>query len=306
MSNKTKILFLGNSSFLQRRILPSIKKINSYKIFICSNSSKINSKKLIRFNDYKEAINSKPDIVYITLINKLHYKWAKYVLKKGCHLIVDKPITKKLSEAKELLKLAKKRRLLLVESTLFNFHNVFNKIEKILGGNKEIVHIQSNFNIPTKKSLTQINKIDGDNIMDMSAYASAMIRLYLNRNNTLKVSKIFFKNSKIVKSFCVLSNDQKKFYFGNFGTERKYLNNIIFFSKKKIVSLNNQAFALRPNKKVSLSIQENNTIKKLFVPKDDCIKNFMRDILKTLKTKNFNKYYDILLYDAKIREKLRQ
>ena len=61
MSNKTKILFLGNSSFLQRRILPAIKKIKKLEIYICSKSSKKNKEKQIYYNNYIQAINSKPN-----------------------------------------------------------------------------------------------------------------------------------------------------------------------------------------------------------------------------------------------------
>ena len=72
MSIKTKILILGNSSFVQRRVLKSLKKIKGLDIILCSKSSKINRENLVFFNDYKKAIRSSPNLVYISLINKLH------------------------------------------------------------------------------------------------------------------------------------------------------------------------------------------------------------------------------------------
>ena len=110
MNIKTKILILGNSSFVRKRVLQSLKKIKNLEINLCSKSSKIHKDNLVFFNDYKKAINSKPNIVYISLINKLHFKFAKFALEKNCNVIVDKPITKNFKLAKQLVEIAKKKK----------------------------------------------------------------------------------------------------------------------------------------------------------------------------------------------------
>lgn len=305
MSNKTKILFLGNSSFLQRRILPAIKKIKKLEIYICSKSSKKNKEKQIYYNNYIQAINSKPNIVYVSLINKLHFKLTKYALEKKCHVIVDKPITKNLIEAKYLIKLAKKNNLLLAEATIFNYHKGFNIIKKIIGNKKNLIHIQSNFNIPVIKKPSEIKTIDGDNLMDMSPYAAAIIRLFFKKDFNIHIKKYFYNNTKLVKNFYILCENKKLSYFGNFGTEREYLSEIKFFTSKKIISINHQAFAIPSNKKIPLSIKENNKYKKIYLPKDDSIKNFIDDILKSIKNKKYNDYYNKIYNDAHIRDRLR-
>ena len=142
---KINLLILGNSNFVQRRVLSSLNKIKEIDYKICSKSQK---NKNIFYSDYIEALKSKPDIVYISLVNHLHYKFAKLALTKGFHVIVDKPIAPKLSQVKELIKIAKKKNLLLSEATLFNYHSVFHKIDKLIGGNKNLKFIQSNFTIP--------------------------------------------------------------------------------------------------------------------------------------------------------------
>ena len=91
---KKKILILGFSSFVQRRIIRSLKKIKNLEFFICSKSYKIESSKRIFFNDYQKALKTKSfDYVYISLTNNLHYKYAKIALNLGHNVIVDKPIT---------------------------------------------------------------------------------------------------------------------------------------------------------------------------------------------------------------------
>ena len=151
--SKIKLLILGYSSFARRRLLPSIKKNKKIKYYICSKSQKINPKTRILFNDYNQALSLvSPDIVYISLINSLHFMYAKMSLKKGFNVIVDKPITTSLRETKELLKIAKRKNLLLSEATLFNYHRVFDKILQLCNGKKNILHIQSNLNHPLVKA----------------------------------------------------------------------------------------------------------------------------------------------------------
>ena len=113
---KTQLLILGYSSFLKRRVIPAIKKIKNMEYCICSKSSKINLKEKILFNDYDKALSKNTtNIVYVSLINSLHFKYAKKALTKGFNVIVDKPITTSLKETKELLSIAKKKRLLLLK-----------------------------------------------------------------------------------------------------------------------------------------------------------------------------------------------
>ena len=82
-----KILILGYSDFVQRRVIPILlKNFINYKIGIASKSKKqeLKYKNLSWFDNYKKGINIfKPDIVYISLPNSLHYYWGKYVLKKS-------------------------------------------------------------------------------------------------------------------------------------------------------------------------------------------------------------------------------
>jgi predicted dehydrogenase len=296
---KVNLLILGNSNFVQRRVISSLNKIKEINYKICSKSQK---SKNIFFSDYIKALGSNPDIVYISLVNHLHYKYAKLVLNKGFHVIVDKPLAPKLSQVKELIEIAKKKNLLISEATLFNYHNVFHKIDTLIGGSKNLKFIQSNFTIPQKKTLKQIELTQSDCFMDMSPYASALIRLYLDS----KVEKLTFfnekfKNNKSIKNFYILAKNSETKYFGNFAVGREYLSQIIFTSKKKIVYLDFQAFALPSNKKIKIIIKENNQFKNIYIDKDDSIKNYFNKILSSINNKRFDEFYNFALNDAKIK-----
>lgn len=296
---KVNLLILGNSNFVKRRVLNSLNKIKEIDYKICSKSQK---NKKIFYNDYMQALKSDPDIVYISLVNHLHYKYAKIALNMGFHVIVDKPITPKLYQVKELIKIAKKKKILLSEATLFNYHGVFNKINSLIGGNKNLKFIQSNFTIPQKSTLKQIELTQSDCFMDMSPYACSLIRLYLDskvKNLTFFDEK--FKNNKNIKNFYILAKNSKTKYFGNFAVGREYLSQIIFTSEKKIIYLDFQAFALPSNKKIKIIIKEKNKFKNIYFNKDDSIKNYFKKILSSIKNKRFDKFYNFALYDSKIK-----
>lgn len=299
---KIKLLIVGYSKFVEKRLINSIKKIKKIDYRVCSKSKK---SKIVYYKNYLEGLNFKPDLIYISLTNHLHYKYAKIFLKKGFNVIVDKPITDSLKKTLELIKIAKSKKLLLSEATLFNYHLVFNKIIKILGGKSKIELLQSNFNIPKIRSLKIINTTKSDCFMDMSPYAAALIRLYMGHEH-LSINSDYkkFPFSKNIQSFYILASNKKIKYFGNFSHDREYLSQIIFYSKKKIIFLPHQAFALSPIKNIKIIIKEKNKFKNVLIKKDDCILNYLNDVLKSIENKNFLKFYNLLIEDAKIRDNL--
>ena len=107
---KIRILLIGYSSFARRRIIPSFLRNNRVVFCISSKSNKINFSKKILFNNYQEAIKEfRPNLVYISTVNSLHFNYAKKILNLGINLIVDKPVAPTLKKTQELLKIAKKK-----------------------------------------------------------------------------------------------------------------------------------------------------------------------------------------------------
>ena len=305
---KIQLLILGHSSFMKRRVLPAIKKIKSLEYFICSKSSKINLNEKIVCKNYDQALlKYKPNIVYISLVNSLHFKYAKKALESGFNVIVDKPLTISLRDTKYLLKIAKKKNLLLAEATLYNYHAIFKKMINLCNGLKNITHIQSNFNIPLKYNFKRMYVNKGDCVMDMGPYAASIIRLFTNKKTKrIKVYKDYFPgDKKIIKSFFILSKLKNCTYFGNFSFDKPYISNIKLFTKKSIISSPSRIFALPPEKATSILKNDKNGIKKINIKKDDCIVNFLKKVLYAVKNKNYKSFYNNIIHDATIREKIK-
>ena len=74
------------------------------------------------FNDYKEAIDEiKPSIVSVTVPSGLHYQIAKYAMEHGCNLLLEKPMTMSVSEAREIYELSQKTGLKVAMGHIYRY-----------------------------------------------------------------------------------------------------------------------------------------------------------------------------------------
>jgi len=301
-----KILILGYSSIFKKRILNFLIKKN-IKFCIASKSSVQKEKKAFDwYRNYNDALNhSNANLVYISLPNSLHYYWAKKALNKNYHVIVDKPICNNYSEAKNLIKIAKRKKKLLAEATFFNYHKQFDQALKSLNGTKNIKLINTNFIIPMpkKNSFRMSKKLSGGCLMDMSPYAAATARL-LGLGKLIKMHTSINKNKQgLITSFKVFCKFQKNYYFGYFCFGGEYKNNMILFSKNKHIELNN-IFSPPSNKNLKILTKQNNSLYVSKIRKSDVFENFFKQVKYYYNKKKFNFYYKTILEDAKFREKL--
>ena len=74
------------------------------------------------FTDYKAAIDEiKPSIVSVTVPSGLHFKIAKYAMEHGCNLLLEKPMTMSVFEAREIFELSKKTGLKIAMGHIYRY-----------------------------------------------------------------------------------------------------------------------------------------------------------------------------------------
>ena len=100
-------------------------------------SESINDYPFIKlYRDYDEFLNdSNIDLVIITTPNYTHYELTKKALLAGKNVVVDKPFVVNLSEAKELIDLAKKNSLILTVYQNRRFDGDFITVRNLLEKN---------------------------------------------------------------------------------------------------------------------------------------------------------------------------
>ncbi|UCD02642.1 MAG: Gfo/Idh/MocA family oxidoreductase [Candidatus Aenigmatarchaeota archaeon] len=93
--------------------------------------------------DYKKFIEKeKPEAVSLCVPTSLHYKIAKDVIDRGLHLLVEKPITKSVKDAEELVLLAKKRGIKLAVGHIERFNPAVQELKKLIDRGK-LGHVTS-------------------------------------------------------------------------------------------------------------------------------------------------------------------
>ena len=93
-----------------------------------------------------DALEKDYDGFTVATPSETHYEIAKTIIKKGKHLLVEKPLSLKLSEAKELVRLAKDANVNLMVGHLLLFHPAIWKIKEMLDSGKigKLQYIYSN------------------------------------------------------------------------------------------------------------------------------------------------------------------
>ena len=85
------------------------------------------------------------DTVYIGIISSMHYVYAKEALKAGKNVICEKPFTTEYDEAKELIEIARKKKLFLWEACKIPYSRNFRAIKENLGMVGAVKLVQCNY-----------------------------------------------------------------------------------------------------------------------------------------------------------------
>ena len=303
---KNSFLLIGYSNLARNRIIKTfIENKITFSVASKSFNKKIKGAKE-QFSDYEVALsNSSANIVYISLPNSLHFNWAKKALLAGYHVIIDKPLTYKLSETRKLITLAKKNNKLLSEAIFFNFHDQFKKIINLLKNKKIISSIDVNFTIPlpSNKSILMSKKLLGGVIMDMGPYAATIHRIFFDKNITY--SKINIKKNKqklpISLELTIKYKDNECHCLFKFGG--KYTNYINIFTDNKNFSID-RAFSPPDDIKLHITTINKNKKKIILSKKDNCFKNYLFELISKINNKKYSYYYEQIESDHFFRDKI--
>ncbi len=101
------------------------------------------------FQDYTQLLTH-VDAVTVTTPTDTHYNIVRECLKKGKHVLVEKPIAPTFAQGKELVALAQKNNCLLSVGYLFRFNNAIAKVKELLKHVGEVQYITCRYIHSTK------------------------------------------------------------------------------------------------------------------------------------------------------------
>ncbi len=136
------------------------------------------------FEGYMNMLSSDAiDAVYIALPPALHYRWAKQALLCGKHVLLEKPFTTSLKETKELIGIAKEKKLAVHENFAFCYHAQMDKIREVLdaGTLGDIRTIRGDFSFPFRGAddFRYKKALGGGALLDCGCYTIKVASLLL-------------------------------------------------------------------------------------------------------------------------------
>ena len=254
------------------------------------------SKKLnvLQFSNYKEVL-PKVDAVSIAVPTNLHYEIGKIFLENGKHVLLEKPFTSTLAQAKTLGKIADSKKIILQIGHLERFNKAFLKLENII---QRPLFIECNRISPFKIRGTEV-----DVIMDLMIHDLDII-LKLNKSN---IKNIQAKGIKVLTNKADIANARITFENGcicNLSSSRiseKVERKTRIFQKNAYFSIDYQTNRLdthtkESNKSVqsikrkSYQYENNDSLKKEIESFIDCVKSKKLPIVSSKDGINALKY----------------
>jgi len=177
MTKKIKVAVIGSGS-MGKNHLRVLKKLPNVDVIGCYDK-KINrsqiDKDLFFFKSIQDVIKNRPDAVNICTPASSHEEICEVFLKNNIHCFVEKPFGTNIKKCKEIIKIAKKKRKILMVGHIERFNPAVTQLKKL------IKHFKPN--IIEFKRLNSVSKRikDVDLISDLMIHDIDIMNFLLNK-----------------------------------------------------------------------------------------------------------------------------
>ncbi|MCM8760856.1 MAG: Gfo/Idh/MocA family oxidoreductase [Candidatus Omnitrophica bacterium] len=137
---KVGVVGVGHLGSIHAKVYSRLDNVKLVGVCDCNIERALDIGKRFRvasYSDYEDLFD-KIDAASIVVPTSLHYNIAKDFLKHDIHVLIEKPITKTLSEADELIEIAKERKLILQVGHIERFNSAVLAIEPYITAPKFI------------------------------------------------------------------------------------------------------------------------------------------------------------------------
>ena len=130
-----------------------------------------------------EALLEDPEVeaVYISVPNSLHVDLSVRALEAGKHVLCEKPLTRRASEAERAFDAAERAGRLLMEGFMYRHHpqtrRLVELVEEGVVGRLELIRAAFSFTIEGSTNIRLLDELDGGALMDVGCYCVNASRL---------------------------------------------------------------------------------------------------------------------------------
>jgi NDP-hexose-3-ketoreductase len=303
-----RVLLLGNSRIGRKRIIPALRLVlPDSKLSIASLSTPIGDRvdPFQWFDSYEVALSdSGADLVYISLPNSLHEEWAEKALLRGCHVVVDKPAFLTLSTARRLVDLATRRRQLLAEATVFQYHPQWSEVTKLLQLRNGQHRVVTAFSFPelAPSDFRYQTELGGGALLDLGPYVAATDRVVfgdLPKRLHVEVGRRL-QNGLIAEFSVMLVHDQGTM-IAQLGFGTQYQNWLRVFNQVHAIDMK-RAFTMEAHAEAVLEVTEAGHSQPVIVSASDSFAGFLSRVVDAIRANDSSDFAAHLIHDATIRD----
>ena len=231
------------------------------------------------FYDYRDLLD-KIDAASICVPTNLHFEVANTLLRKNINLLIEKPITDKISDAQKLIRLAKTKKLIIQVGHVERFNSAFVAIKPLVKNPKFIeCHRLSLFpqrsldiGVVLDVMIHDIDIILGLEDSDIKRIESVGVKVLTDKEDIAN-SRLTFKNGCIANLTASRVSDEAmrkiRIFLNNAYISLDYCNQEAFIYKKESNTIT----------KVSLPIEKEEPLKKELESFVDCVLNKKKPLI---------------------------
>jgi len=182
-----RVLILGLSSIASRRVVPALLALGNVEGIDVATKKAASGDQIDWphgrvFEDYAAALDhSEATAVYISLVNSEHGPWTEAALRRGRHVVVDKPAFLGLDVTERMLELATKQDVCLAEATVVGYHPQVRFLHDQFaasGGGPTRINATLSFPPMDPANFRYRRSLGGGALWDLGPYASVLGRLF--------------------------------------------------------------------------------------------------------------------------------
>lgn len=234
------------------------------------------------FENYEEVLSAENiDAVYIPLPPALHVEWAKKALESGKHVLLEKPFAPTLSDAEDLILLAKSKGLALHENYMFIFHEQIREIRKLVddGTIGDVRLMRMSFGFPMRPSgdFRYDKKLGGGAFLDAGGYCLKGAGLLLGESASVTAATVNYApdfDVELYGSATVVNEDGVTAQL-SFGMDNNYKCNLEIWGSRGTLSTN-RFFTAPAGFAPTVVIEKNGNCEELSLSPDDTFQKSIR------------------------------
>src|SRR5439155_24148964 len=179
-----RLLILGYSSIVERRVIPAAAKVDAIAQISIASKSRPQPEGWPKqgrfFNDYAAALrDSDSDLIYLSLPNAMHEHWVMAALAADKHVVLDKPALMAVAASDRAVDAARRANRVVAEATVFGYHPHFEALAAFVVEHGPLTQATAQFIIPPLPigNFRNQRELGGGCLLDMGPYAAATMRI---------------------------------------------------------------------------------------------------------------------------------